>query len=831
MSPCRPRAIAREKVFATNTGRRYYGPDHGSFAPPPPDFLPADSGLRVLLKKKRKERKKIAQETARINYASPGASPPQSSDDGDGPDEATAAAPVQKVSLTEAQTTKLKELLLSGRALVQDGIETTKYRDISSPFALDKDELVDEVETVVLQGEEEPRCLMSHQKDAIGRWEENMSRYKACLLADDMGLGKTIIIISIVVRLKARLQSEGGPGQFMTVVPRTLLGSWQTELRRAPSISYTVVESRNIARSQLLGYDVILATHGAISQSFAELEARRRDFHCIREGYEDELLGHYEAEYEERRRRTRGHDRVGAQAVIVRDRTDVPLLSLHVDQLVIDEAHHMKNPDTILARGMRTISADCRGSLTGTPFQNHLSDFGALLQYHRIMPFCIPGVFKSCFVSKKWKVSIPADSRNTYHRNDAIISAVRAAFSIRRVRDQTFDGEPMLGIPDWHYIEYDVDLSNDAQALQEPTRWFWDKDYQRMFYEEEGEGVEKPFPGGNALVAIVHARMHAVHPMLHQARYSEFGVDDIEHLESGAAADYDLALRLTSREDISETEEVSNAHLDAAALASERLEALRSAGELAENVRHDIEKRRTQFLDFFRQAPKAWRSDKLYGVAETISHLIAMRLVEASKLRTNEEKNHHLATHKILVFCEHLSALDILEIGLLEEFGIQMARYDGIQTPQQRAQTLKEFGEDEKKAIRHYVYSKTVGVLALTTRAGAEGITLEHASDVFIVAPAWNPFIEDQIIERAARKVREKVVTVHRFLALRSCESLVHERQKYKRTQTARVLDDRLVEKRATALTNMSDAAWLKTVSLLCLLVFACCRDLRLTCK
>jgi SNF2 family DNA or RNA helicase len=63
-------------------------------------------------------------------------------------------------------------------------------------------------------------------------------------------------------------------------------------------------------------------------------------------------------------------------------RLDAERLSAHTwGLLVADEAQHVKNPSSSTAKALRTIPADARVALTGTPVENNLSELWAVLDW------------------------------------------------------------------------------------------------------------------------------------------------------------------------------------------------------------------------------------------------------------------------------------------------------------------------------------------------------------------------------------------------------------------------------------------------------------------
>ena len=60
----------------------------------------------------------------------------------------------------------------------------------------------------------------------------------------------------------------------------------------------------------------------------------------------------------------------------------------------------------------------------------------------------------------------------------------------------------------------------------------------------------------------------------------------------------------------------------------------------------------------------------------------------------------------------------------------------------------------------------------ISLKAGAVGLNLTAANNVFLVDPWWNPAIEDQAIERVHRIGQKNKVNVYRFI----CEKTIEER-------------------------------------------------------
>ena len=145
------------------------------------------------------------------------------------------------------------------------------------------------------------------------------------LLADDMGLGKTVETIAWI--LKAR---EKATRPVLVVAPLTLLSNWAHEIATfAPSFRVY----RHQGEARLKSFDFREAAEAA-----------------------DIVLTSY--------------------SLVVRDQSS--FASVAWDALVLDEAQAVKNPDTQMARAVKSLAPRKRIALTGTPIENSVMDLWAL---------------------------------------------------------------------------------------------------------------------------------------------------------------------------------------------------------------------------------------------------------------------------------------------------------------------------------------------------------------------------------------------------------------------------------------------------------------------
>lgn len=165
--------------------------------------------------------------------------------------------------------------------------------------------------------------LRPYQQHGVAWLLERAAFGFGALLADDMGLGKTVQVLALLAAEKAARPDF----RCLVVVPTSLIGHWQEEAARfAPELKRLVLHGpQRAARFAEIGsHNLVLTTY----------------------------------------------------PLLVRDREI--LAAEHFHLLILDEAQAIKNRDSQAARAVRTINAERRLALTGTPIENHLGELWAL---------------------------------------------------------------------------------------------------------------------------------------------------------------------------------------------------------------------------------------------------------------------------------------------------------------------------------------------------------------------------------------------------------------------------------------------------------------------
>ncbi|CAN0188604.1 unnamed protein product [Ectocarpus sp. 6 AP-2014] len=121
-------------------------------------------------------------------------------------------------------------------------------------------------------------------------------------------------------------------------------------------------------------------------------------------------------------------------------------------------------------------------------------------------------------------------------------------------------------------------------------------------------------------------------------------------------------------------------------------------------------------------------------------------------------KKLHAGGHKVLIFSQMTSLLDVLE-DYLRHRGWEFHRIDGSTDVLDRQRQIEEFNSNPK-----------FFVFLLSTRAGGLGINLCAADTCILFDSDWNPHQDSQAMARCHRIGQQKPVMVYRLLTTGSVE-------------------------------------------------------------
>jgi SNF2 family DNA or RNA helicase/uncharacterized Zn finger protein len=158
------------------------------------------------------------------------------------------------------------------------------------------------------------------------------------ILADDMGLGKTLQVITTILHLKNAGFLDQGQ-HVLVIAPTSLLGNWQREIEKfAPTLSVAVYHGQN--RELKNEYDVLITSYGLTRLSIKELN------------------------------------------------------KIKWFLLVIDEAQNIKNPNAEQTKAIKSIEAQHKIAISGTPVENRLLDYWSVFDFTNKYYLGTPKQFK-----------------------------------------------------------------------------------------------------------------------------------------------------------------------------------------------------------------------------------------------------------------------------------------------------------------------------------------------------------------------------------------------------------------------------------------------------
>lgn len=204
------------------------------------------------------------------------------------------------------------------------------------------------------------------------------------ILADEMGLGKTLQTISLLGYLH---EFRGITGPHMVVAPKSTLGNWMNEIKRFCPVLRAVKFLGNPDERKHIREELLVA------------------------GKFDVCVSSFE--------------------MVIKEKTALRRFSWRY--IIIDEAHRIKNENSLLSKTMRLYNANYRLLITGTPLQNNLHELWALLN------FLLPEIFSSAETFDEWfQISGENDQQEVVQQ----LHKVLRPFLLRRLKSDVEKGLP-----------------------------------------------------------------------------------------------------------------------------------------------------------------------------------------------------------------------------------------------------------------------------------------------------------------------------------------------------------------------------------------------------
>jgi superfamily II DNA or RNA helicase len=288
--------------------------------------------------------------------------------------------------------------------------------------------------------------LRPYQKEAVSFLHSLARENLSGILADEMGLGKTISVLGFLLmqKLTGRFSPEDRPP--LVALPASLLYNWAHEAQRfcPGTLLHLHAGPDRWKRFQALSSppDLILTTYGTLR-----------------------------------------NDPQLAQGP--------PFASL-----VMDEAHQVKNPDSLIHKSLSQIPARIRIAVTGTPVENHLTDLWGL--FALLMPGLLGS--RSQFERRFLREETSGEERN---RRITLLRNLVSPLILRRTKEMVLrDLPPKMEVEIW------VDPTEDELLHVHEI-----KSEARRQIEQMGEVEGAPLRMAY-LTLLLRLRQQACHPGL-----------------------------------------------------------------------------------------------------------------------------------------------------------------------------------------------------------------------------------------------------------------------------------------------------------------------------
>lgn len=246
---------------------------------------------------------------------------------------ADAAQVLDSVDVTAEEAEAGKEVPQSRVLYLEEAVKNRESIKLKSPKAIE--EWTKRLQTAQQTKAEQPKTLQaqlrSYQLSGLCWMSALSDAGFGGVLADDMGLGKTIQALALLLREK----EAGRPVRALVVCPASLQLNWKAEAEKfAPSLRVSTLIGSAKERAEIIGAQ---EEPELMITSYDQL---RRDVQL----YSEEQFTH----------------------------------------VLLDEAQNIKNAASQASQAVKTLKAEHRFAMTGTPIENRLSELWSIFDF--VMP-------------------------------------------------------------------------------------------------------------------------------------------------------------------------------------------------------------------------------------------------------------------------------------------------------------------------------------------------------------------------------------------------------------------------------------------------------------
>jgi ATP-dependent DNA helicase len=544
------------------------------------------------------------------------------------------------------------------------------------------------------------------------------------ILADEMGLGKTLQAISLISFFK----ENNITGPFLIAAPLSTVRNWIEEFKFwTPSINTVLYHGSKDDRESLR------------RKKMKMNDQNKYDFPVVVTSYEicmndRKFLANYQWRY-----------------------------------IIVDEGHRLKNMNCKLVKELMTYNSANRLLITGTPLQNNIAELWSLLH------FLLPEVFNDLDSFERWfdfssvlEDKESANGKNMKRKNNLVstMHSILKPFLLRRVKTDVESSLPKKR----EYILYAPLTSEQKDLYREilagtSRSYLEDRAVERIEAKSRTASLKrkandsgrntpaKSMKASRASTPASVASTGSVRRGRKAARTSYKDVTDrefnarlrrIEHGEENISLDQAEPEGETpdlSSEEAEELERAQTLKLAKKEISTKKLQNPVLQLRLACNSPHNF---------YWPWKPTTIEEEKT-GDWPQVDNTLIRASGKILLLDTLLPRLFKLG-HKVLIFSQFKTTLDILETYAVEIRGWKACRIDGSVAQEDRYEQITSFNTD-----------KSYNLFLLSTRAGGQGINLTAADTVILFDSDWNPQQDLQAMDRAHRIGQTKPVIVYRL--------------------------------------------------------------------
>lgn len=605
------------------------------------------------------------------------------------------------------------------------------------------------------------------------------------LLADQMGLGKTLSILALICSTLKEARKYGRSdlddqeqaqhpnvvrrsGGTLLLCPKSVISNWQEQIGvhlDKKKVSYYLYHGnkREQDLDELSKYDIVVTSYSIAASEFTSS--------------------------------TKNYNALAQMAWF---------------RIVLDEAHMIRNQDTTTFKAACALVSKRRWAVTGTPVQNRLDDFGALVKFLKLYPFSGKGVFEKHFMAP-FKSGDPQVLDN--------LRLLVSSITLRRSKEK-------IDLPDRREDIVHLDFSPEEQAMYDAFAKDANKKVRAM---TRGNDRLRGHAYAHVLVNITRLRLLCAHG---RELLSE---EDMKVLQGSS---YETAIDLGEEEDADKpvlTKEqiydtfylLRESTMDLCSLCADNIGRAEAATDSDSDSDDSDNEDGTEDLigyltpclhlicprcvnNYYKQLRETQTEDNYANCPQceqyikAVMHPISQKEVEADVAQRQKKKSvvkskkgieyggphtkvkallselHKYAEEsksiaelgephiRSVVFSGWTAYLDLIEIAL-REAKIGFLRLDGKMSVSQRTRVLDQFKSDP-----------AISVILVSIKAGGQGLNFTAANKVFMMEPQFNPGVEMQAVDRVHRLGQKRDVHIMRFIMANSFEEKIVELQKKK---------------------------------------------------